>query len=148
MPLWNGYQQARTGAMAAVVALGCGTAAAAQTGNLELELNTSADVPGACRLTFVATNGTGVDLTNVAYEVAVWVNSGAVETLMVLEFGALPLSNTRVIQFDLPKLGCGDLARITVNGLDTCETADGPKDLCTKSLNASSRLPTIAFGLK
>ena len=134
--------------MAAVLALCCGTAAVAQTGNLELELNTSADVAGACRLTFVATNGTGVDLTNVAYEVAVWVNSGAVETLMVLEFGALPLSNTRVIQFDLPRLGCGDLARINMNGLDACETADGPKEVCTKSLNASSRLPAIAFGLK
>lgn len=121
--------------------------ALAQTGNFEIELNTSADVDGACRLTFVATNNTGLSLTKTAYEVAAFNADGAVSQLMVLEFGELPEAKTRVIQFDLPGQQCSAISRLLVNGQDTCEAADGPKDVCMKSLSASSRIPTMPFGL-
>lgn len=122
-------------------------AALAQTGNFEIELNTSADVDGACRLTFVATNNTGLSLTKTAYEVAAFNADGAVSQLMVLEFGELPEAKTRVIQFDLPGMQCSAISRLLVNGQDTCEAADGPKDVCMKSLSASSRIPSMPFGL-
>lgn len=121
--------------------------ATAQTGNFELELNTSADVEGACRLTFVATNNSGLALTKTAYEVAVFNAEGVVSQILVLEFGELPLSKTRVVQFDLPQTGCADLSRILVNGADTCESADGPQNICMKALSASSRIPSMPFGL-
>ncbi|GAB1478902.1 hypothetical protein MASR2M74_14580 [Paracoccaceae bacterium] len=119
----------------------------AQTGNFELELNTSADVEGACRLTFVATNNTGKSLTKADYEVAVFNASGAVSQILVLEFGELPLSKTRVVQFDLPQTKCEDLSRILVNTADACESGDGPLDVCMKDLSASSRIPSMPFGL-
>lgn len=119
----------------------------AQTGNFELELNTSADVDGACRLTFVATNNTGKSLTKADYEVAVFDGSGAVSQILVLEFGELPLSKTRVVQFDLPQTKCEDLSRILVNTADACESTGGPLDVCMKDLSASSRLASIPFGL-
>lgn len=122
-------------------------AAFAQTGNFELELNTSTDVDGACRLTFVATNNTGMALTKTAYEVAAFNAEGVVSEILVLEFGELPLSKTRVVQFDLPAIKCADLSRILVNSADTCESAEGPQDICMKALSASSRIATMPFGL-
>lgn len=133
---------------AAIVCLSLATLPAfAQTGNFELELNSSADVPDACRLTFVATNNTGIALTKTGFEVAAFDASGVVSSLLVLEFGELPLNKTRVVQFDLPAMKCADLSRLLVNGQDSCESADGAHDVCIKQLGASSRISSIPFGL-
>lgn len=121
--------------------------ALAQSGNFEIELNSASDVEGACRLTFVATNNTGTALTEAAYEVAAFDAAGVVSQLLVLEFGALPTAKTRVVQFDLPGAKCEAISRLLVNGQDTCQAADGPKDICLKSLSASSRIATMPFGL-
>ena len=43
-------------AACAVSLMAAAPAAFAQTGNIELELNTAADADGGCRLTYVATN--------------------------------------------------------------------------------------------
>ncbi|MBL4929594.1 hypothetical protein JI744_15925 [Tabrizicola sp. KVB23] len=121
--------------------------ALAQSGNFEIELNSAADVEGACRLTFVATNNTNTALTEAAYEVAAFDAAGVVSQLLVLEFGALPTAKTRVVQFDLPGTKCAAISRLLVNGQNTCQAADGPKDICLKSLSASSRISTMPFGL-
>lgn len=121
--------------------------AVAQTGNFEIELNSATDVEGACRLTFVATNNTNTALTQASYEVAAFDAAGVVSQLLVLEFGALPTAKTRVVQFDLPGAKCETLSRLLVNGQDSCQAADGPKDICLKSLSASSRIATMPFGL-
>lgn len=122
-------------------------AALAQSGNFEIELNSAADVDGACRLTFVATNNTGTALTQAAYEVAAFDAAGVVSQLLVLEFGELPSAKTRVVQFDLPGAKCEGISRLLVNGQDTCQAADGPKDICVKALSASSRIASMPFGL-
>jgi len=119
----------------------------AQTGNFELELNTAADVAEGCRLTFVATNSTGIALTETSYEVAAFNADQVVSAILVLEFGELPLNKTRVVQFDLPQTQCSSLSRILVNGQDVCKSAEGDHDVCLKALSASSRIPTIPFGL-
>ena len=121
--------------------------AVAQTGNFELELNTAADVSDGCRLTFVATNTTGIALTETSFEVAAFNAEQVVSAILVLEFGELPLNKTRVVQFDLPQTKCAALSRILVNGQDACKSADGEHDICLKFLSASSRIPAIPFGL-
>lgn len=121
--------------------------AMAESGNFELELNTAADVGEACRLTFVATNNTGIDLTKTGYEVAAFDGTGVVSAILVLEFGSLPQSKTRVVQFDLPNMKCSNISRLLVNGQDSCESADGTHDVCMKALSASSRIEAIPFGL-
>ena len=134
-------------ALAMLASLAFAGTARAQTGNFELELNSAADVDQACRLTFVATNGTGVALTDTSYEVAAFDGKSVVSSILVLEFGALPLNKTRVVQFDLPATKCTDLSRLLVNGQDVCRAADGDKDVCMKSLTARSSIPAISFGL-
>lgn len=122
-------------------------AAAQEAGNFEIELNRAEDVPEGCRLTFVATNNTGIALSKASYEVAVFGADGVMGQLVVLEFGELPLAKTRVVQFDLPAAKCESLSRLLVNGQDSCESAEGQHDTCLKALSASSRVQSIPFGL-
>ena len=123
------------------------SAARAQSGNFELELNTSADAPDGCQLTFVATNNTDVALTKASFEVAVFNSEGLASSLFVFEFGELPLNKTRVVVFSLPAVNCPDVSRLLVNRQDECESDKGAEQVCMKSLNASSRVQSIPFGL-
>jgi len=117
----------------------------AQTGTIELELNTSADEGSGCRLTYVATNNTSIALEKMSYEVAVYDATGIVQRLVVLDFGWLPVGKTRVVQFDLPDQSCADTARISVNGPVDCASAEGAQTVCRDSAILSSRVQTIQF---
>lgn len=114
---------------------------------LSLELNSAAEVEGGgCRLTYVATNGNDA-LGQVSYEVAVFNAEGIVSRILVLEFGALSVGKTKVVQFDLPDQGCGDIAKIVVNDVASCTLEDGSQgDFCLTGLTTNSRAP-IQFGL-
>ena len=131
------------GVMAA--ALGAGGTLWSQSGNIELELNTAADVDGGCRLTYVATNSSPLSLEKISYEVAVYDLDGFVKPLLVLEFGWLPSGKTRVVQFDLPEMACGAISRILVNNPVECTAKDGEQTICRDNQILSSRVPTIAF---
>lgn len=116
-------------------------AALAQSGNFGLELNNAVDGDdGSCRLVYVATNNTGVGLSKTAYEVAVFDGEGVVSQLLVLEFGALPVGKTKVVQFELPGQNCSNISKIIVNSLADCESEGGKKlDFCMKGLITNSR---------
>lgn len=133
--------------LSVAVALGFSGAAWAQSGNFELELNTSVEAPEGCQLTFVATNNTDVALTKASFEVAVFNAEGLASSLFVFEFGELPLNKTRVVVFSLPSYKCTDVSRLLVNTQDECESANGKEEICLKALNASSRIQSIPFGL-
>lgn len=113
-----------------------------------LELNSAADTEtGDCRLTYVATNRTGTDLSQASYEVAVFNGDGIVSRILVLAFGALPEGKTRVVQFDISGQSCADTSRIVVNDVAECAAADGSAgDLCLSTLTTATRAP-IQFGL-
>jgi len=117
----------------------------AQTGTIELELNTANDAESGCRLTYVATNNTSVALERSSYEVAVYNNDGIVQRLLVLEFGWLPVGKTRVVQFDLPEQSCADISRISVNGPVECASSQGEQTVCRDNQILSSRVRTIQF---
>ncbi|MGQ0565997.1 MAG: hypothetical protein ACT4OK_13125 [Gemmobacter sp.] len=117
----------------------------AQSGNIELELNTAADVNGGCRLTYVATNSSLLSLDKTTYEVAVYDQEGIVKMLLALEFGGLPSGKTRVVQFDVPEVGCGSISRILVNKSVECIATEGPQTICETDQILSSRVRTIAF---
>lgn len=118
----------------------------AQETSFDLELNAAADAEGACRVTFVATNKTGTDLTKVAYEVAGFDAAGTVTQMLVLELGALGKDRSKVMQYDIPGGTCEALGKLQVNRSDTCDSADGPQDVCLKGLKATSKVEKIGFG--
>ena len=120
----------------------------AATPSLGLELNTAADTAeGACRLTYVANNGLAVPLEMTSFQMAVFDAGGAVSRLIVLDFGALALGKTKVVQFDIPGQTCAQISRIIVNEVAQCTTTGGAAvDGCLASLSTASR-STIQFGL-
>ena len=118
----------------------------AQSGNFVLELNNATEVDDSCRLTYVATNNTGIALSKTSYEVAIFDAEGGVSNLLVLEFGQLPIAKTKVVQFDLKGQSCANISRIVVNNLAECESADGSHDFCLSALITSSR-NDIQFGV-
>ena len=122
------------------------SSAIAQDSSFALELNNASEIENGCRLTYVATNNTGIALTETSYEVAIFDAEGRVQNLLVLEFGQLPVAKTRVVQFDLPALTCGNISRIVVNNLAACVSADGTHDVCLSSLVTSSRTD-MQFGV-
>lgn len=130
----------------AVIAALLAAPAAAQEASFDLELNAAADAEGACRVTIVATNKSGADLTKVAYEVAGFDTAGTVTQMLVLELGALGKDRSKVLQYDIPGGKCDSLGRLQVNRSDACDSADGPQDICLKGLKATSKVEKIGFG--
>ncbi|MBM7068846.1 hypothetical protein IU397_14755 [Actibacterium sp. 188UL27-1] len=135
------------------LALGGITAAAlsmapvyAQGGNFALDLNNARDVGAGCRLTYVATNNTGVALEKTSYEVAVFDQEGVVSRLLILEFGQLQDGKTKVVQFDLAEQPCADISRLLVNSVAECTASDGTTPNCMDGLVTSSR-GDIQFGI-
>lgn len=119
--------------------------AAQEAGSFDLELNNLEAVDGACRLTFVAFNATGVDLAQTSYDVAVFDAGGAVSDRLILEFGHLPPDKTRVVQFLLNR-GCDQISRLLLNEAEECLDGSGQSSrICMQALNASSRADVL-FG--
>ena len=140
------WKTCTVGAIALAHSFAMSAAVSAQSGNFVLELNNAADVDDSCRLTYVATNNTGVGLEKTSYEVAIFDGEGRVSNLLVLEFGQLPIAKTKVVQFDLKGSACGTISRIVVNNLAECDSADGSHDFCLSALITSSRTD-IQFGV-
>ncbi len=124
-----------------------GAAAQDADARFSLELNNAANTDtGGCRLTYVATNRSGQDLSQTDYQVGVFDANGVVTRILVLGFGALTDGKTRIVLFDLADQSCTDISRIIVNDVAACSLADGQSaDFCLSGLATSSRTD-IQFG--
>jgi len=134
-------------ALGAVTALSMSLApvAAQEGGTFGLELNNAQSADNGCRLTFVASNGLGADLTSISYDVAVFDGNGVVDRLLLLEFGALTSDKRKVVQFVFD-LACDNISQLLVNEVADCTAADGTSPDCLSALQTSSK-NDIAFGL-
>lgn len=139
----------------AIAALACVVvlplAAAAQSADdapprLSLELNALQDAGGACRLTFVARNGTGAAIDRAVYEAVIFDQSGGVVRLSLFDFRDLPAARPRVRQFDLPDQSCDGIGRVLINGANACVVGDTESDVCEGALALTSRLDVELIG--
>ncbi|MFD1795518.1 hypothetical protein FQV27_04930 [Paracoccus aurantiacus] len=114
-----------------------------------LELNELADTDaGGCRLTVVTTNRLAEGLGRAAWQVAIFNSEGVVQSLPILDFGALTAGKTKVAVFEIPNGGCENIGRIVVNDVAEC-TAEGGADMrdaCLGKLATQNR-SDIEFGL-
>lgn len=115
-------------------------------GAFRLELNNTSVVDQGCRLTYVATNSMGLDLSEASYEVAVFDGEGLVQRLLILQFGELADGRTKVVQFDLADTSCTDVSRLLVNSVSECTASDGTEPDCLAALETTTR-SDIEFGL-
>jgi hypothetical protein len=138
----------RLSAVVALVLGACPAFAQDAAPSLALELNGAADTPeGACRLTYVANNGLAAPLEQTSFQMAVFDTAGAVTRLIVLDFGALTVGKTKVVQFDIPGQTCAQISRIVVNDVAQCTTTGGAAvEGCLTALATASR-SSIQFGL-
>lgn len=117
-----------------------------QGSHVTLELNSVAQVDGACQVSFLIQNGHAADITSAIYEAVLFDTSGGVDRLTLFDFGALPAARPRVRQFVLPGLDCSALGRLLINGAETC-TSDGlAPDACGRDLELRSRIDVEILG--
>ena len=114
---------------------------------LALELNALTPSETGCRVTFLATNRLGTELTRSAFEIALFGAGGGIERLVSLDFKAMPERKTRVLQFDIGELGCDKVSRVLINDVVACEGAGLDPKVCLSGLSTVSRLDGVEFGI-
>jgi hypothetical protein len=134
--------------VAAAVAALCSVPALAQDAAtpLSLELNALQASDKGCKLTLLATNGLGKAIEKAAFELALFGATGGIDRLVALDFRALPIGKTKVLQFELAGLDCGAVSRVLVNDVVACKGAGLDPTACAANLVTSSRVDTT-FGL-
>jgi len=129
----------------------CATPALAQevqpAAGLALELNALTPSETGCRVTFLATNKLGTELTRSAFEIALFGAGGGIERLVSLDFKAMPEGKTRVLQFDIGELGCDKVSRVLINDVVACEGTGLDPKVCLAGLSTVSRLDGVEFGI-
>lgn len=134
-----------------LVAALCATPALAQeaqpAAGLALELNALTPSETGCRVTFLATNRLGTELTRSAFEIALFGTGGGIERLVSLDFNAMPDGKTRVLQFDIGELGCDKVSRVLINDVVACEGTGLDPKVCLGGLSTVSRLDGVEFGI-
>lgn len=106
--------------------------------SLAIDLNGLSQTEQGCRLTFVVENRLPADLDKAVFEFALFGKTGLVERLLTLDFKELPRGRTRVRQFDLADVQCGDLARILVNDARECSGAGTEPATCMRELETTT----------
>lgn len=94
---------------------------AEERGKLSLDLNALEQVGQSCRLVFVATNAIGAAIDELSLETVLFSAAGTVDRFALFDFQALPEGKTRVRQFDLPDIRCGDIGKVLINGAASCK---------------------------
>jgi len=137
--------------IAVLVAALCATPSWAQDSapapSLALELNALTSSETGCRVSFLATNKLGTELTRSAFEIALFGAGGGIERLVSLDFKAMPEGKTRVLQFDIGELGCDKVSRVLINDVVACEGTGLDPRICLAGLSTVSRLPGVEFGV-
>jgi hypothetical protein len=115
------------------------------TRSLSLELNALSPANGACRVSFVAGNDMGAPISDAAFEVAFFGKDGVLAKLVSLDFKAMPAGKTKVLQFDVEGLDCGNVGRVLVNDVATCDGDGLDPASCLAALKTSA-IPEVEFG--
>ena len=113
---------------------------------LSLELNAAQDIDGACRLSFLARNETGVAVDQAVFETVIFDTSGGVSSLSLFDFRDLPADRPRVRQFDLPDLTCDTIGQVLINGASACVVDGAESAVCDTELSLGSRLSVELLG--
>ncbi len=114
--------------------------------SLFLELNAIQDVGGACRLTFLAQNGTGVAIDQAVFETVIFDTSGGVVSLSLFDFRDLPADRPRVRQFELPEMACDAVGQALINGASSCIVNGTESRVCDEALSLGSRIAVELLG--
>lgn len=128
--------------MALMIGGGASTAVAE---GITLELNRLEPAGEDCRLYMVVGNGEPAALAALQADLVTFAADGIINGRLAVELAPLDAAKTTVKLFDLPQVGCTSIARILLNEMTRCETADGPLADCTRRTTPSSRVAGVDF---
>jgi hypothetical protein len=127
-------------------ALAQDTALQPEPASLSIELNRVEQQEDTCRLTFVAQNSLGIDMSAVVFETVLFDRAGQVIDLTLFDFRALPNGSPRVRQFDLAGVDCTSVGRVLLNDIHACTGAALTPEVCAAGLRWSSRTDVELLG--
>ena len=113
--------------------------ASAEEPVLAVELNTVTEIENGCRLSFLAENTLGADLSVLVLETVLFTVDGGVDRLTLFDFQDLPRGRPRVRQFDLNGSNCVNLGDLLINGVQSCIGEGLAGSECSEALSLSSR---------
>ena len=128
------------------LAVAATSARAEEPGKLLVDLNALEQVGQSCRLVFVASNRTGAALDELSLETVLFNTAGTVDRFALFGFQSLPMGKTRVRQFDLPDIRCGDIGRVLINGAASCKGQALKGTECMDQLELKSSSGTEIVG--
>ena len=128
------------------LAVAATSAHAEEPGKLSVDLNALEQVGQSCRLVFVASNSTGATLDDLSLETVLFNTAGTVDRFALFDFQSLPEGKTRVRQFDLPDVRCGDIGRVLINGTASCKGQALKGTECMDQLELKSSSGTEIVG--
>ena len=128
------------------LAVAATSARAEEPGKLLMDLNALEQVGQSCRLVFVASNSTGAALDELSLETVLFNTAGTVDRFALFDFQSLPKGKTRVRQFDLPDIRCGDIGRVLINGAASCKGQALKGTECMDQLELKSSSGTEIVG--
>lgn len=138
---------------AGIVAFALTTGAGAQTptggDDPSLSLSLSALTPRdqGCRLAFVIRNQMHQEIDDLAVEIAIFRDGGALDRLMRLGFGVLLEGKTRVVQFDLDETPCEAIDHVLINDVARCDGGALEPIACLRAIDAKSSADNVEFTL-
>jgi hypothetical protein len=113
---------------------------------LSIELNMVEQQEDTCRLTFVAQNSLGGDVSAVVFETVLFDRAGQVIDLTLFDFRDLPDGSPRVRQFDLVGVDCASVGRVLLNDIHACTGSNLTPEVCAAGLRWSSRTDVELLG--
>ncbi|MEO0619866.1 MAG: hypothetical protein AAFZ01_11395 [Pseudomonadota bacterium] len=107
---------------------------------LSIELNNLTNVGGACRVTFLMKNALGRAVTDLRFELVLFGKDQRIMRLIAVTAGQLPVGKSRVRQFDLKGIECGDVGRALLNDITQCAGDQLTPATCLAAAKLSSRI--------
>jgi len=114
--------------------------------SINVEMNSTLQLEGACQLTFMLNNGLEADVASLVFETVLLTKDGAVERLTLFDMHDLPSGTPRVRQFNVPSLACDTLGQVLINGVADCSGTSVELDTCTNALDYSTRIDVEIAG--
>ncbi|WP_319531780.1 hypothetical protein [uncultured Cohaesibacter sp.] len=114
--------------------------------SIAIQLNNTVTNDGVCRLSFMVRNGLEVPLSDLGIEIVLLDKQGMAQDFMMLRASELTAGKRRILQFDLPGVGCGDLSEILINDVSDCKADGMTPASCLAALEPSS-LTAVKLGL-
>ena len=115
------------------------TPAIAAGAGIDLELNSTKTVAGACEVSFVVRNGLSHSLDRFQLDLYVFDDSGAIKSRSNIDLPPLRNSKITVLTFRLHAAPCEAISKILVNNIPLCRAETGTLLDCLSGLSVSSR---------